>query len=363
MEQGERVMAGVESVTVQRANPGTKRILAVSDIHGNLKLFQELLQKMEYKAGADTLVVVGDLLEKGPENLATLRFAMSLAKNDNVFIVCGNCDRAYEYGDLSSVLRKWEWHCLYCEMAQLEKIALPEMDEEAPAFLFALERAYPAEFSFIKSFPDILETPRFLFAHAGLQGENLEGQKRKYVRSQPLFAAEQGPRFSRLMVVGHYPAANFCKEKLDNAPYFNTERNVLCIDGGNVVRGVGQLNGVILDSEAGTWCTAAVDSFRKCPSPWNQQEKRGNIVRWSDEGTEVLEEGAEFSLCVCGEARRRMEVPNEFLYRRDGVLYCADMTDYRPAVQAGEEISVVREYSDRWLIMKDGVMGFLDRKK
>ena len=44
--------------------PG-RRILAVSDIHGNLPFFQGLLQKIRF-ASEDILILDGDMLEKGP---------------------------------------------------------------------------------------------------------------------------------------------------------------------------------------------------------------------------------------------------------------------------------------------------------
>ena len=59
-----------------RLGPG-RRILAVSDIHGNLPYLKGLLEKASFSEN-DVLVIVGDLLEKGPYSLDTLRFVMEL---------------------------------------------------------------------------------------------------------------------------------------------------------------------------------------------------------------------------------------------------------------------------------------------
>lgn len=58
--------------------PG-RRVLAISDIHGNLPFLKGVLAKAGYAAGKDVLVLVGDLLEKGQESLATLRYIMELS--------------------------------------------------------------------------------------------------------------------------------------------------------------------------------------------------------------------------------------------------------------------------------------------
>ena len=78
--------------TVCRASlRGFRRILAVSDIHGNLEYLQALLKKVGF-CQQDALVLVGDLIEKGPDNLGVLRYVMQLARQGNVWAVTGNCD-------------------------------------------------------------------------------------------------------------------------------------------------------------------------------------------------------------------------------------------------------------------------------
>lgn len=69
----------------------SKRIIAISDIHGNLNLFKKLLRKISYGCN-DVLVLVGDLIEKGDRNLDTLRYIMNLSEEREVYVVTGNCD-------------------------------------------------------------------------------------------------------------------------------------------------------------------------------------------------------------------------------------------------------------------------------
>ena len=67
------------------------RIIAISDIHGNLPYFRGLVEKLHLRAD-DARVLLGDLVEKGPESLATLRYAMALREKCRVYPVLGNCD-------------------------------------------------------------------------------------------------------------------------------------------------------------------------------------------------------------------------------------------------------------------------------
>ena len=71
--------------------PG-RRTLALSDIHGH----SEMLTGALAAAGltpADRLIVCGDLTEKGPDSLGTLRLLMGLSRRMEVHCLLGNCDQ------------------------------------------------------------------------------------------------------------------------------------------------------------------------------------------------------------------------------------------------------------------------------
>ncbi len=78
--------------TIQRieAKPG-QRLLVVSDIHGHLDRLIQLLRQMDY-GGDDLLILVGDLIEKGPESLRVLQYVMDLAQRQPVYVSMGNVD-------------------------------------------------------------------------------------------------------------------------------------------------------------------------------------------------------------------------------------------------------------------------------
>jgi bis(5'-nucleosyl)-tetraphosphatase (symmetrical) len=55
-----------------------RRTIIVSDIHGCIDEFNELLEKLSYNAEHDRLILVGDLIDRGPDSLAVVKRARQL---------------------------------------------------------------------------------------------------------------------------------------------------------------------------------------------------------------------------------------------------------------------------------------------
>ena len=68
-----------------------KRILVISDIHGELKLFDSLLEKVKYDADEDQLILVGDYVDRGPDSKGVLNRVSELKRNGAV-VLRGNHD-------------------------------------------------------------------------------------------------------------------------------------------------------------------------------------------------------------------------------------------------------------------------------
>ena len=71
--------------------PEGRRILVISDIHGNMEYFKGVLELAGF-SDEDELIIDGDFLEKGPDSLGVLRYVMGLCAKGNAHAVCGNCD-------------------------------------------------------------------------------------------------------------------------------------------------------------------------------------------------------------------------------------------------------------------------------
>lgn len=71
--------------------PPGRRVLVISDIHGNLPLLKGVLRKAGF-GGEDILIILGDILERNAGSLDTLRYVMELSRRYTVHTLLGNCD-------------------------------------------------------------------------------------------------------------------------------------------------------------------------------------------------------------------------------------------------------------------------------
>lgn len=336
--------------------------MAVSDIHGHLDLFDRLLEQMRYQPGEDALVVIGDLVQRGAQNLGVVRRCMELAKLPNVTVLQGNNDRfvlSDRYERLLEVLQYYKERTFHGEIAKELGLPLPTTAEEMKSLCERARAAYPEEHAFLAERPHILETERFLFAHAGLASEALDQQELKYVIEQDRFFEKGTHVFHKMLLVGHWPVANYRTDTLSNAPLYSREKHVLSIDGGNGVKQFGQLNGVILDNETGTWSWGFTDEYETIPAPCSQAAQPGAVVTWPENYVDILESFESYSRCRVWKTGAVLEIPNEFLYQDEGTVRTSDITSSRLQIQKGEPISVIWRSKDRMLIMKNGEAGFL----
>ena len=66
-----------------------KRTLVISDIHGELTLFEELLQTAGYNPDKDQLILLGDYIDRGPDSKRVLEKVMEL-KHEGAVVLKGN---------------------------------------------------------------------------------------------------------------------------------------------------------------------------------------------------------------------------------------------------------------------------------
>ncbi|MEJ2742410.1 MAG: symmetrical bis(5'-nucleosyl)-tetraphosphatase, partial [Gammaproteobacteria bacterium] len=65
---------------------------AIGDLHGCLQPLKQLLVEIGFNSNQDTLLFCGDLVNRGPESLAALRFVKKLAEQGVAKTVLGNHD-------------------------------------------------------------------------------------------------------------------------------------------------------------------------------------------------------------------------------------------------------------------------------
>ncbi len=344
--------------------PAGRRILAVSDIHGNLPFFKGLLDKARFSQD-DILILVGDMLEKGQHSLDLLRFIMDLQKTHTVYPICGNCD--------GLVLRFFEddnWDAgfftnyLPAHPESILRQLAAEMDfsnwNDLPAFRTALRSYCPDIWQWLKNLPTILETEHLVFVHGGVPSlEHMEElDSWKCMKNDDFMG--QGHQFSKYVVVGHWPVTLYDASIPSAAPLMDHQSKIISIDGGCVLKADGQLNALIIPEEDSTdFSWTAYDGLPSVMALEAQDASVDSInVRWGRSRLELLKKGEELSLCRHLESGQELLILNSYL--RDGPrgLWCEDSTDYRLEVSPGDRLKLVISTKDGYLCKKAGRTGW-----
>ena len=347
-------------------SPG-RRILAISDIHGNLPYFDALLKKAGF-CESDELILVGDFLEKGPDSLGTLHRVMELSRAGNTHVLCGNCDSWADIfqpewpkeGDkqVADYVR-WRKSGLLWEMCLalgLDPLEIEDLGEVKQRLL----ESFPAEWAFLASLPYAIETENFLFAHAGADPAKplAEHTEEELCRVNSLLTT--GRRFDKWLVVGHWPVMLYGENKVCANPLVDREKHIVSIDGGCVLKDDGQLNALVIpdiDSEAFDF--VAFDPFPERRVLNGQAEgERSYYIRWGDSRVQVLERGEEFSRCRHVRTGYEMDILTKYLFTEEEITNCNDCTDYILPLKAGDTVSVVETCSRGFFVKHRGVSGW-----
>ena len=114
-----------------------KNIWIVGDIHGEFSLLEKELSDKNFNEDTDALVMVGDLIDRGPDSIAALKWI----KKDFVYRVLGNHDimpTSYLEGTVSRAdVEKWggAW---YINLSRTQIAGIAELLENAPVALTLL---------------------------------------------------------------------------------------------------------------------------------------------------------------------------------------------------------------------------------
>lgn len=348
-------------VTVRSLPEWKGREIVISDIHGDLDTYEKLLKKLDYKPGADRLILLGDLVEKGTQNLPLLRRIMQQTKEENVHCIKGNCDftatnflLSYRLDYIHKILMERKKSLIH-EM--IDEAGLPPMDENTDMDQLAeeLRRRYLPELTFLHSLPHMLVTRSRIYVHAGLQNEKTGAEDFRDVMTCPLFD-QTAPAFNKTVVVGHMPVTEYCIRKADFSCRFNAAKNIWSIDGGNVVKRAGQLNALVFEGNL-IW-TEYADSLPTVQVLHTVQAENPSpfFVPWNHGEVVLLEQGPLQSRVHSPYLNRSFWIDNEFLRDNRG----SDFTNFHMPVVAGEEVSLVCLYGKKAQIKKHGVLGWTD---
>lgn len=214
-----------------------KRTLVISDIHGELELFEELLQKAGYDSAEDQLILLGDYVDRGPDSKGVLERVIELKKLGAI-VLSGNHDAmmlAAANGE-PAALERWARNgaipTLQSYDASIKGAELPTSE------------SFREHIAFIKEMEFFHETEHVIFVHAGVQPGIPVQETDPYILiwiREEFYEVYEG---EKTVVFGHTPA-HVLRGDGNDAVFFGSN-NIIGIDGGAVYGG--QLNCLELPS-------------------------------------------------------------------------------------------------------------------
>lgn len=162
----------------QSAVPAGQRIYAIGDIHGRLDLFNALIAAIEVDdaeapPARSTVILLGDLVDRGPDSAGVVRRARQWQDAREVRILAGNHEEMFlKSFDSADMLRHFLRHGgrQTVQSYGVDRRELSAADiEEVQALMRA---AVPqADRDYIAGFEDLIVLGDYVFVHAGIDPE------------------------------------------------------------------------------------------------------------------------------------------------------------------------------------------------
>lgn len=186
------------------------RTIAIGDIHGCVLALQALLPALKL-GPEDTLVMLGDAIDRGPDSLGVIELLLELEHTCNFVPILGNHEQMLlDSVDGNIALQDWLVHGGAETLDSYGKNA-------------ALSAVPERHLEFIRSWRDYHETERYFFAHGNYQPNlPLKDQPWEEMRWRSLkFGMPSLHESGKIAVLGH--TANKQGEILDKG-------HLICID-------------------------------------------------------------------------------------------------------------------------------------
>lgn len=242
--------------------PTDCRIICVSDIHGCVREFKRLLEKCGYNAGADYLFILGDIVEKGRENLAALRFVKELCQNERVVCIKGNndtmCVRMAFHDSKEKFFERIEKRPVNTYLEMAKEAGIDSFEGNFQRKREKVNKRFSEELNFMNNLPLAIETKDFIFIHAGIENRpDWENTSELFALTQPWFLRCEHCS-PKTVICGHYPTYSFKEADSTCFPVMDKKKRIIDIDGGASTKWAAQLNAFIISYKGGKYETETV---------------------------------------------------------------------------------------------------------
>jgi serine/threonine protein phosphatase 1 len=204
--------------SVPATSRGT-RVYAIGDIHGRLDLFQQLLRQLKADVGSRAsrstrIVLLGDLIDRGPQSRQVLELAKLMQRNNQgrVVVLCGNHeDLLLASADGHADAQRLWMECggdATLRSYGLDPVEFVKLSPEKRAFTLQ-KHVGPDMLRWLAGLPTRWRNGDYFFCHAGVRpGVPLEQQKREdllWIRHEFL---ESRRHHGAVVVHGHSEAGD-----------------------------------------------------------------------------------------------------------------------------------------------------------
>ena len=240
--------------SIAAAVPEGERVYAVGDIHGRSDLFISLIEAIEHDnrergPAQTTVILLGDLVDRGPDSVNVIALAREWQKFREVRILAGNHEEMFlrsmeSLETLRHFLRHGGRETLLSygvDKRQYSKASIEDVQK------MMIDKVPRGDIDFIARFEDMIAIGDYLFVHAGIEpGVPLDEQQPGRLRwiREP-FLSHPDP-YGMVVIHGH---------TITDTP--TDQGNRIGIDTGAYASG--QLTALVLEGEARRYITAIDD--------------------------------------------------------------------------------------------------------
>ncbi|AKA44360.1 metallophosphoesterase [Paenibacillus polymyxa] len=143
-------------------------IFAIGDIHGSYDKFRALMK--HWNPDKQQLVILGDLIDRGPDSLSVVRRCMELKKEYGAKILGGNHEwNLFDFIDKPNVYAKY-----YLEkggrntLQSFLGIKDSAIHKSPEKMAILMKERFFNELNFLRDLPDYYEHQHYVFVHAGV---------------------------------------------------------------------------------------------------------------------------------------------------------------------------------------------------
>lgn len=359
-------MINVQKLSLDKS----KRIIITSDIHANLPLFNNLLEKVRFSK-EDYLFINGDLCEKGPNSLEVLEFIRALeAENENIFVTKGNCDVVHRYVSNENE-GIWDYmkerkHSILNEMIEKGGKSLDDFKSLKELSDYYWEN-FQDEISWLESLVTAYELDEHIIIHAGIDDSEEWYKTEETTALYTRAFHEKKHSSSKTVIVGHWPVINYRPFQISShVPLIDIENRIISIDGGNQIKKDGQLNALIIEDQ--TYSYTFVDELQSevvILQNYVSEKQRVGTVTYPNYELSIMSKGEYFSRCKNVNLGVEQWIKNEYIIEKDGKTYCTDdLSVTFLSVNEGELVKVVDNTCGGYVLVKktNGDVGWVPRK-